>query len=50
MLSPRQRMRVVLIVDHMVEIGNSAVGIGATWLDFYVYRCIGIGSRVGGRG
>ena len=31
-----QRMLAVLIVDHMVEIDSSAVGINATWL------CIGV--------
>jgi hypothetical protein len=30
-------MRVVLIVDHMVEIDSSVVGIGATWL--YCLMC-----------
>ena len=45
----RQRMQVVLIVDHMIEIGSSAVGINATWLCIYVYR-VDRQSRVGGRG
>ena len=33
-----QRMRVVLIVAHMVEIDSSVVGISATWLYSCNYR------------